>query len=164
LPSFTDSKLLEVQKILASLKLEVGRPDGAWGSRTEKALTYFLNHRNMDFDGEFSQNEYLEVVEQAKYIAPEASRLKLCKKGRFPRKNSFERSSEDTSKFTVRIQSGDYDGADYTSKEARNSVFSSAKFINFIKQRAELRNCRNIAYGKTYALDFDVKVSHFSAD
>jgi len=117
----------------------------------------------MDFDGEFSQNEYLEVVEEAKYIAPEASGLKLCKKGRFPRKNSFERSSEDTSKFTLRLQSGDYDGADYTSEEARNSVFSSTKFINFTKQRAELRHCRNIAHGKTYTLDFDIKISHFSA-
>ncbi len=77
-----DPRLKEVQSWLNLLQLDAGPVDGVWGGRTERALTRFLKHRGIEFDGSFDDEEYREVMGQTNYELPKAKGFKLCGPGK----------------------------------------------------------------------------------
>jgi len=157
--ALADAKLAEVQTALNTWQLEAGHADGVWTQETEAALTRFLSHRGLTFDGAFGDEEYAEVMGQTDVELPHAEGISLCQTGGFPSVNSYALSASDPGEFSVTLRKGDYDRTDYRGITA---VYDVSK-QNFSRQRAEVYSCEWLAAGEVYTLDFDVRISHVSA-
>jgi hypothetical protein len=157
--ALADPKLAEVQTNLNILQLDAGPADGVWTEDAEAALTRFMSHRGLSFDGSFGDDEYVEVMGQTDFELPQAEGMSLCQTGGFPSVDTYERSADDHGAFSMTLREGDYDRADYRGTMA---VYDVSK-QNFSRQRAEVFSCEWLAPGVVYTVDFDVRISHVSA-
>jgi hypothetical protein len=156
---YADPRLNEVQSWLNHLQLDAGPVNGVLGLDTERALTRFLKHRGIEFDGSFGDEEYREVMGQTNYELPETKGFKLCGPKRFPSVDTYERNPTNPSEFKLTLKKGDYDYNDF---RGDTSVYGSDR-KNLNSQRAKIYSCNRLAFGKIYTLDFDVSISHVSA-
>ena len=154
-----NSQIAEVQEKLSTWLLLDGPADGVWSPETEAALSTFLEHRGIEFDGEFGAEEYAEVMGQSDFDLPQATGLELCQPDGFPSKDTYVLSESDPSEFSLTLAKGDFDRTDYSSKVF---VYDNSK-QNWMRQRAEVVACEWLPPGQTYTLDFDVRVSDISA-
>ena len=157
--ALADTKLAEVQSALNTWQLDAGPADGEWTPETEAALSRFLQHRGLTFDGSFGEDEYTEVMGQTIVELPQAEGLSLCQNGGFPSVDSYSLSTSDPGEFSLTLRKGDYDRADY---RGTTSVYDSST-QNFSRQRAELFSCDWLSLGQVFTVDFDVRISHVSA-
>ncbi len=154
-----NTQVAEVQEKLATWLLFDGPADGVWTPETETALTTFLDHRGLGFDGEFGPEEYAEVMGQTEFALPQAEGLKLCQPDGFPSKDTYSLNTTNPGEFSLTLKEGDYDRADYSQQVF---VYDNSK-QNFLRQRAEVASCDWLPIQETYTIDFDVRVSDISA-
>ena len=60
--AFADDLLRHTQKALNELGYNAGKPDGAFGSRTENALSQYYEDRGKKYKGSFSGDMYAEIA------------------------------------------------------------------------------------------------------
>lgn len=147
--------LAEVQRALASLGLDPGPADGAWGPRTEAAVAAFAAHRGLAFDGSLTDEIATEAVGFILPL-PQAGGLELrAVGGRFPSADSLTLDDPEAGAFTLRLRAGDYDTVDY---RGRTDPFNSARALGLNKQRAEIAG-QTLRIGRDWTVDFDVMAS-----
>lgn len=154
-----NNQLTEVQEKLSTWQLLEAPADGVWTPETEFALTTFLAHRGITFDGAFGPEDHAEVMGQTDFDLPQAEGISLCQNGGFPSVDSYERNASDPGEFSMTVRKGDYDRKDYRGVTA---VYDTSK-QNFSRQRAEVYFCDWLKPGQVYTVDFDVRISHLSA-
>lgn len=87
LQSQTLDEVREAQTLLYQADYKPGPIDGKWGRRTEAALVAFLQDKELEYDGELSQNE-LELLR----VAPAGDRFRNIQYTSFGRKISSRTS------------------------------------------------------------------------
>jgi peptidoglycan hydrolase-like protein with peptidoglycan-binding domain len=147
--------LAEVQRALASLGLDPGPADGAWGPRTAAAVAAFAAHRGLAFDGTLTDEIATDAVGYVLPL-PQAVGLELrAVGGRFPSADSLTLDDPEPGAFTLRLRAGDYDTVDYRGK---TDPFNSARALGMAKQRAEIAG-QTLRVGRPWTVDFDVWAS-----
>ena len=153
------NELAEVQEKLSTWQLLDTSADGVWTPETEAALTTFLAHRGIEFDGEFGPEEHSEVMGQYEFELPKAQGIALCQPDGFPSRDTYTLDDTDPTAFSLALKEGDFDRSDYSDKVF---VYDNSK-QNWTRQRAEVVACEWLPTGETYTVDFDVRVSDISA-
>lgn len=147
--------LAEVQRALASLGLDPGPADGAWGPRTAAAVEVFAAHRGLAFDGTLTDEIATEAVG---YVLPlprvEGLEVRAVG-GRFPSADSLTLDDPEPGAFALRLRAGDYDTVDY---RGRTDPFNSARALGMAKQRAEIAG-QTLPVGRPWTVDFEVWAS-----